>query len=64
MPIYKKTKTCPRCGRRYTAYPALSRRDNETEICPSCGTLEAFEDAGYAPEYTERRYWTAPKTRG
>lgn len=27
------------------AYPgALSRRDNETEICSACGNLEALED--------------------
>ncbi len=35
---------CPKCKRPYTGYPALSRRDNKTEICPDCGTREAIED--------------------
>ena len=34
---------CPICGKSYL-HPALSRRDNKTEICPDCGTAEAFED--------------------
>ena len=37
-------KTCPLCGKQYVEYPALSRRDNETEICPECGMMEALED--------------------
>lgn len=41
---------CPRCGHKIPndespgAYPgALSRTDDETEICSACGTHEAFE---------------------
>lgn len=37
-------KKCPICGKTYTQYPALSRKDNKTYICPDCGTAEAFED--------------------
>ena len=37
-------KICPRCGKEYTNYPALSRRDNKTYICPDCGVAEALED--------------------
>lgn len=37
------TKKCPICGKPYI-HPALSRRDNKTEICPDCGTAEALED--------------------
>lgn len=37
------TKKCPSCGRMYSGYPALSRKDNKTKICPACGTAEAFE---------------------
>ena len=37
---------CPRCGKPYSGYPALSRRNNTTEICPDCGTREALEDMG------------------
>ena len=35
-------RVCPLCGKRYTAPPALSRRDNATNICPECGTMEAL----------------------
>ena len=38
----KDSKFCPRCGRRYNDYPAISRYDNETEICPDCGVEEAM----------------------
>lgn len=40
----EKTRICPICGREYTDYPALSRRDNTTEICPACGVDEALDD--------------------
>lgn len=50
--------TCPRCGKHYTEYPSLSRRDNKTDICEECGTLEALEDAGYSEPYTGKPYWT------
>lgn len=36
-------RTCPVCGHKYTEYPALSRKDNETEICGECGMREALE---------------------
>ena len=35
-------RICPICGNTYTARPAISRADNETEICPECGTREAL----------------------
>jgi len=35
---------CPKCGEPLEGFPALSRRDNKTEICSDCGTLEAMED--------------------
>lgn len=38
------SRICPRCNKEYTDYPSLSRRDNETEICPICGITEALED--------------------
>ena len=49
----KIVKTCPKCGREYEGYPAISRVDNETEICPECGTREALESAGISPEKQE-----------
>ena len=33
---------CPKCGKEFTEYPAISRDDNATEICPECGTREAL----------------------
>lgn len=42
--VKKNKKVCPICGREYTGYPALSRVDNKTEICPDCGVIEALED--------------------
>lgn len=36
-------RTCPICGKSYFGYPALSRKDNQTEICPDCGTRQAME---------------------
>lgn len=37
-------RVCPRCGKTYYEYPALSRKDNKTLICPDCGQKEALED--------------------
>ena len=37
-------RICPICGNEYTEHPAISRKDNITEICPSCGTKEALEE--------------------
>ena len=36
-------KTCPKCGKNYKAPSAISRVDNKTPICPTCGTREALE---------------------
>lgn len=45
MPYDNTTpKKCPKCGNWFLNYPALSRRDNETYICPDCGVKEAMED--------------------
>lgn len=34
---------CPKCHKEFTEHPAISREDNETEICPECGVREAVE---------------------
>ena len=39
-----ETWTCPICKTETTDFPAVSRRDNKTEICSQCGTNEAIED--------------------
>lgn len=46
-------RTCPRCGRLYGDAPALSRMDNETLICPDCGTREALAGLGITMEEQE-----------
>ena len=42
----KISQKCPKCGIEYQGYPALSRKDNKTPICPDCGTREALETIG------------------
>ena len=41
-----KMRVCPRCGQAYRGRPAVSRADNETPLCPDCGTREALESIG------------------
>ncbi len=41
--VAEKRHKCPKCGKYYVGYPALSREDNKTEICPGCGVSEAIE---------------------
>ena len=47
-------RRCPRCGRNYTEHPALSRSDNETLICPDCGTREALESMGISTDEQDK----------
>lgn len=44
---------CPKCGKAYCGHPAISRVDNETPICPDCGTREALESLGLSIEEQE-----------
>lgn len=37
---------CPICGQDYSSPPAVSRIDNKTPICPSCGVRQALSAAG------------------
>ena len=46
-------KICPRCGQVYHEPPALSRIDNQTLICPDCGTREALESMDVGQEEQE-----------
>lgn len=39
----RKRRICPNCGRYLVGYPAISRQDNQTEICSTCGLKEALE---------------------
>jgi predicted RNA-binding Zn-ribbon protein involved in translation (DUF1610 family) len=49
---HEKTAVCPICGKEYSGYPATSRIDNITEICPDCGTRQALDAVGM--EQTEQ----------
>ncbi|MCD7884715.1 MAG: hypothetical protein LUI87_13575 [Lachnospiraceae bacterium] len=49
-----KEHVCPRCGKIYCSAPALSREDNETLICPDCGTKEALASIGVDEEEQEK----------
>ena len=47
-------RICPKCGKTYKGHPAISRVDNETPICPLCGTKEALESIGISKEEQEK----------
>ena len=49
-----RTSVCPLCGRLYHGYPAVSRTDNETLICPDCGIRQALQSIGIDPDEQER----------
>ena len=72
-----ESRKCPVCGRFYRAHPALSRKDNKTEICPACGMNEALEDAGMSgmqkdipniavdeSQYTKEAHYYGMRLRG
>ena len=37
-------RICPMCNEEYTEFPALSRTDNQTEICSKCAEKEAMAE--------------------
>lgn len=42
--LFKIYPVCPICNEDYDGHPAISRKDNISEICPNCGIGEAFMD--------------------
>lgn len=52
--ITKTARVCPKCGKSFTARPAISRADNQTAICPDCGTREALESLGVSIEEQDK----------
>ena len=64
MSVQNQIKDCPRCGEpipnrehagEYAG--AISRRDNATEICSECGTIEAMEDIEIQSAWKALRQW-------
>ncbi len=51
----KQEMKCPICGKVFTDPPAISRKDNKTQICPTCGTNEALEEFAKAMGWSEER---------
>lgn len=49
-----RIRICPICKRAYGQRPALSRVDNQTMICPDCGTRQALASLGVGPEEQEQ----------
>ena len=47
-------RRCPRRGMLYHGVPSLSRADNQTFICPDCGTREALQSIGVDSEEQEK----------
>ena len=45
---------CPLCGQLYSGHPALSRTDNQTLICPDCGTRQALQSIGVDADEQEQ----------
>lgn len=40
----KKVRVCPICNNKYSDEPAISRTDNKTLICSSCGQSQSLQD--------------------
>ncbi len=63
---YNIPKVCPLCGQIYYGFPALSRSDDVTEICPECGIREALTAFGMPREQQDEiievttHTWTHP----
>lgn len=47
-------KVCPKCGETYRGVSALSRVDNQSHICPDCGTREALDTLGVSTEEQDK----------
>lgn len=59
----REIRTCPLCGNSYAEPPALSRTDNETLICPDCGTRQALESIGISTEEQDKILSIIHRTR-
>ena len=51
-----KVFKCASCGLTVEEFPALCRRDNESEICSSCATAQALYDFAQRANPAEDRH--------
>lgn len=49
---YPHLRTCPRCEDRYCRYPAISRADNKTPVCPDWACKKRLKRG---PQTSQRR---------
>ena len=59
--VSNEVKVCPKCGKTYKGHPAISRDDNQTPICPLCGTKEALEGLGLSQQEIDEIIQKIPK---
>lgn len=57
----EEMRRCPRCGKIYQGRPVMSREDNATPICPTCGTREALLSLGLKQDEIEQIISQIPK---
>lgn len=43
-------ETCTTCGNIITGYPAISRKDNSSPVCSTCGAEEALDAWSFAED--------------
>lgn len=50
----RKLPQCPLCGEYYSAPPAISRANDKSKICPTCGMRQAMQVAGFSEEEQQK----------
>lgn len=60
----EKIRHCPSRGREYVAEPAISRKDNKTEICPICGITEVLDAVQENTNRLEEKFEKARRRKG
>ena len=53
-PTEKITRICPLCHAEYHGFPAMSRIDNITPICPDCGIRQSLKSLNVPTDEQEK----------
>lgn len=56
--IAGKPRKCPIYSEDFKGYPALFRKDNETEICSECGMKEAIQQYQDYVSKRDPKWWS------